>query len=123
MENTAQRPRPSTAETEQRVRRIRRIRPSGNVWFPQQLELLDAVAEWQANARTPFFYLDGVAGSGKTTLAREIARRTEGKTLFAALMGKAAAVMRRKGCEGATAIELAHLSSEDRAHMHGGSAL
>lgn len=47
-------------------------------------------------------YLAGVAGSGKTTIAREI---TEGHAVsFVAPTGKAAGVLRRKGCDGAATI-------------------
>jgi exodeoxyribonuclease-5 len=34
--------------------------------------------------------LAGFAGTGKTTLAHEIARRSNGRTVFAAFTGKAA---------------------------------
>ena len=47
----------------------------------------------------------GYAGTGKTTLAREIARRAGGEVAFAAFSGKAAAVMRQKGCADADTID------------------
>jgi len=48
--------------------------------------------------------LTGGAGTGKTTLARHLAEEVEGKVLFAAFTGKAALVMRSKGCYGASTI-------------------
>lgn len=74
-------------------------------WSAQQLQALDAVRSWQSEATQPFFYLAGYAGTGKSTLANEIAHRSKGKTLFAAYTGKAAAVMREKGCEAAATID------------------
>src|SRR5215475_9459117 len=76
---------------------------------PQQDAALKAVAEWlkakPGRAPTPLvFRLFGYAGTGKTTLARHIAQAVDGKVLFAAFTGKAALVMRSKGCEGASTI-------------------
>ena len=50
------------------------------------------------------FRLFGYAGVGKTTLARHIAEGARGETAFAAFTGKAALVMRSKGCAGASTI-------------------
>ncbi|SDR47095.1 exodeoxyribonuclease-5 [Rhizobiales bacterium GAS113] len=50
------------------------------------------------------FRLFGYAGTGKTTLARHLAESVDGKVLFAAFTGKAAHVMRNKGCPGASTI-------------------
>src|SRR5438309_239041 len=50
------------------------------------------------------FRLFGYAGTGKTTLAKHLAQGVNGKVLFAAFTGKAALVMRRKGCEEASTI-------------------
>ena len=78
------------------------------VFSPQQEAALAAVAEWLPGARRrtgpPIFRLFGFAGTGKTTLARHIADDIDGKVLFAAFTGKAAQVMRSKGCRGASTI-------------------
>jgi exodeoxyribonuclease-5 len=71
---------------------------------PQQERALDAVAQWVRGRRQPFFYLAGYAGTGKTTLARHFASQMEGDVLFASFTGKAASVMRSKGCVGATTL-------------------
>lgn len=49
------------------------------------------------------FYLAGYAGSGKTTLAKELAADA-GVVAFCAYTGKAAHVLAQKGCPGATTI-------------------
>jgi exodeoxyribonuclease-5 len=76
-------------------------------WSAQQRAALDAIETWltkgASKARSPF-YLAGHAGTGKTTLAREIGQRA-GDTVFAAFTGKAASVMRRKGCVNASTID------------------
>jgi exodeoxyribonuclease-5 len=76
---------------------------------PQQDSALKAVADWlkakPGRGATPqVFRLFGYAGTGKTTLARHLAADVSGKVLFAAFTGKAALVMRRKGCDGASTI-------------------
>ena len=50
------------------------------------------------------FRLFGYAGTGKTTLARHLAAHIDGEVKYAAFTGKAALVMRRKGCGGASTI-------------------
>ena len=76
---------------------------------PHQDAALKAVADWlkakPGRAGTPpVFRLFGFAGTGKTTLARHIAEGVEGEVKFAAFTGKAALVMRNKGCDGASTI-------------------
>lgn len=70
----------------------------------QQDAALVAVRRWLAEKSAPFFYLAGYAGTGKTTLARHFAEGFEGRTAYGAFTGKAASVMRSKGCTGATTI-------------------
>jgi len=79
------------------------------VFTPHQDEALKAVAAWlkarPGKSATPqVFRLFGFAGTGKTTLARHIADGVDGKVLFAAFTGKAAQVMRSKGCTSASTI-------------------
>jgi exodeoxyribonuclease-5 len=76
---------------------------------PEQDAALKAVADWlkdkPGRGRVPLiFRLFGYAGTGKTTLAKHVAESVDGKVLFAAFTGKAALVMRSKGCQGATTI-------------------
>jgi exodeoxyribonuclease V len=75
-------------------------------WSPQQAAALKAVASWLAGGSgSPWFYLAGWAGSGKTTLAIEMANLVKGgRVCYAAFTGKAALVMRRKGCHNASTI-------------------
>jgi exodeoxyribonuclease-5 len=79
------------------------------VFTLHQEAALTAVAAWlkaqPGGGRTPqVFRLFGYAGTGKTTLARHIAEAVDGTVLFAAFTGKAASVMRSKGCAKASTI-------------------
>ena len=76
---------------------------------PHQDQALKAVAGWLKakpgkGSTPPVFRLFGYAGTGKTTLARHIADGVDGEVKFAAFTGKAALVMRNKGCDGASTI-------------------
>jgi exodeoxyribonuclease-5 len=76
---------------------------------PHQDAALRAVSDWLkekpgGRGGRKVFRLFGYAGTGKTTLARHIADSADGKVHFAAFTGKAALVMRSKGCAGATTI-------------------
>ena len=76
---------------------------------PHQDAALKAVADWlkekPGTGNTPqVFRLFGYAGTGKTTLAKHIADEADGEVKFAAFTGKAASVMRGKGCGGASTI-------------------
>lgn len=77
------------------------------VFTPHQDQALAAVSAWlkdKPSGSRAIFRLFGYAGTGKTTLARHIADSADGKVLFAAFTGKAAQVMRNKGCHGASTI-------------------
>ena len=76
---------------------------------PHQDAALNAVASWLKDGPgergTPqLFRLFGYAGTGKTTLARHLAAHIDGEVRYAAFTGKAALVMRRKGCAAASTI-------------------
>ncbi len=73
-------------------------------WSRQQDTALDAVRDWLAAADRPVFRLFGYAGTGKTTLAKHIAASADGDVAFAAYTGKAAHVMRMRGCTGAGTV-------------------
>jgi exodeoxyribonuclease-5 len=71
----------------------------------EQEQALQAVLNWHSSTKKEqVFRLFGPAGTGKTTLARAIASRINGEVKFAAFSGKAASVMRQKGCAGASTI-------------------
>jgi ATP-dependent exoDNAse (exonuclease V) alpha subunit len=73
-------------------------------WSPQQDAALLAVAGWLRDPRAPqVFRLFGWAGTGKSTLAVHLAQDA-GRVVYAAFTGKAALVMRKRGCEGASTI-------------------
>ena len=73
-------------------------------WSPQQEAALKAVSRWLKSGDRQIFRLFGYAGSGKTTLARTLAENSDGETIFGAFTGKAALVLRAKGCQGARTI-------------------
>lgn len=74
-------------------------------WSAQQDKALTAVADWiSAPGGAQVFRLFGYAGTGKTTLARHIAEHVDGEVQFAAFTGKAALVLREKGCGEARTI-------------------
>jgi exodeoxyribonuclease-5 len=78
--------------------------PIGREWSREQADAIDQVGRWLKQGEPQVFRLFGYAGVGKTTLARHIAEGARGETAFAAFTGKAALVMRSKGCAGATTI-------------------
>src|SRR5580698_6201516 len=102
--------------------RVDGVEDSGMTWSPQQDKALKAVSAWFQSPRSPqVFRLFGFAGTGKSTLARANADDIDGddgdggprKVLFAAFTGKAALVMRTKGCRGASTIHSLIYAVED----------
>ena len=73
-------------------------------WSQQQDEALKAVSSWLKGSGPQVFRLFGYAGTGKTTLARHLAEAIDGDVVFAAFTGKAALVLRSKGCADARTI-------------------
>lgn len=72
---------------------------------PQQVSALDAIARWLADPNgKQTFYLAGAAGSGKSTITKHAVADVEGPVVYVAPTGKAALVMRRKGCTGARTV-------------------
>lgn len=75
------------------------------VWSPQQLAALDAGRRWldaPVGTVPQVFKIDGLAGTGKTTLAKELYNHARGTVLAAAFTGKAASVLTRKGIPATT---------------------
>jgi len=73
-------------------------------WSAEQENALSSVRAWLAAGERPVFRFFGYAGTGKTTLARHVAEGADGGVVFAAFTGKAAHVMRGKGCPNAGTI-------------------
>ena len=72
-------------------------------WSPQQDAALLKAAKWLRDPMAAqVFYLAGYAGTGKTTLAKHLVDEVRWK--FAAFTGKAAHVLRQKGCHEAQTI-------------------
>lgn len=73
-------------------------------WSPQQDEALSKVSAWLKDKTGPqVFRLFGWAGTGKSTLAQHLAQGVK-QVRYAAFTGKAALVMRKNGCKGASTI-------------------
>lgn len=71
----------------------------------QQTSALDKIGRWLRNPHaSPVFNLYGYAGTGKTTIARHAAEQSGLRVAYAAPTGKAASVLRRKGCPDARTL-------------------
>lgn len=76
---------------------------SGMRFSPQQEEAIAKIVDWFTDDDSPqVFRLFGYAGTGKTTLARHIVDQLGVQALYAAFTGKAAYVLRQKGCDART---------------------
>lgn len=73
-------------------------------WSPGQDQALQTIARLLSSKEQQVQRLFGYAGTGKTTMAMELASSVEGEVLFGAYTGKAAHVLRQKGCSNATTI-------------------
>lgn len=73
-------------------------------WSSEQSAALDRVGRWLRDGEPQVFRMFGYAGVGKTTLAQHIAEGARGDAVFAAFTGKAALVLRSKGCHAASTI-------------------
>ncbi len=82
-----------------------------------QNKAVDAVKQWMDHGQQPFFYLAGSAGTGKTVLANHLAKQENDTVLFAAFTGKAASVLRSKGCPGATTIHSLIYTSRGKSEL------
>lgn len=73
-------------------------------WSAEQDRALKEISAWIKRGSPQVFRMFGFAGTGKTTLARHIAEGIDGDVRFGAFTGKAALVMRSKGCDDASTI-------------------
>lgn len=77
-------------------------------WSKQQQDALDDIARWMKTDQQ-LYRLFGYAGTGKSTIAKYAA---SGATLFCAFTGKAAYVLRQKGCEAFTIHQLIYMPKD-----------
>jgi len=82
----------------------------------EQMDAIRAVSTWIKDPnKKPYFKLFGYAGTGKTTIAKLFAENINGLVLYAAFTGKAAMVLRSKGCKDARTIHsLVYVADEDQ---------
>jgi exodeoxyribonuclease-5 len=92
---------------------------AGMDFAPQQQEAIGKIVDWYAgdDHEKQVFRLFGYAGTGKTTLARHIVDRLGVNAQFAAFTGKAAYVLRTKGCDARTIHSLIYQPVE-KARKH-----
>ena len=91
---------------------VGKIDMSDIIWNDDQAAAITKFRKWwltPQEKRSEFFYLAGVAGTGKSLLANHLAEIVKGDdesaiVLFGAFTGKAAGVLRGKGCVGACTI-------------------
>lgn len=84
---------------------------------PQQSEAMLRVQNWLLDeGRAPYLYIAGYAGTGKTTIAVNLAELVGGmdRLLYAAFTGKAALQLSTKGCVGATTLHRILYSPVDK---------
>jgi len=85
---------------------------------PQQDAAIRAVEKWWRTSDKQVFHLFGYAGTGKTTLARHLAKTIGDDVLFGAYTGKAAHILKTKGCSGAATIHSMIYRSRDKSKEH-----
>ena len=71
---------------------------------PQQAAAVKRAEAWLKDKDAPVLFIGGYAGTGKTTIARHLAEDDNLDVLYGAYTGKAAMVMRKAGCQGASTI-------------------
>ena len=72
---------------------------------PKQARGKDAILRWFSDpCSQQTFYLAGLGGTGKSEAIAHVVNEIDGRVLFGAFTGRAASVMRRKGCEGASTL-------------------
>lgn len=81
---------------------------------PQQDNALVRADRWYRESDKQVFHLFGYAGTGKTTLAKHLAQNIDGEVLFGAYTGKAAHVLRTKGCHNAATLHSMIYRSRDK---------
>ncbi|WP_020187812.1 AAA family ATPase [Methylopila sp. 73B] len=71
---------------------------------PQQEIAAADFTRWFRSPSSPVYRLFGYAGTGKTTLAKQLAESVSYSTRYAAFTGKAALMLKRRGCTDASTI-------------------
>lgn len=74
------------------------------IWSAQQERALLRVRKWLLARDKPYFTLAGYAGTGKTTMARDLTSGIAGDVYFVAYSGKAAHVLRKTGISAASTV-------------------
>lgn len=84
------------------------------VLTPEQQEATQRIGAWYKTRNQPIYRLGGYAGTGKTTIIKDIIRDGEfGSVACAAFTGKAASVLSKKGVPASTIHSLIYNYDED----------
>lgn len=70
----------------------------------QQATAVGIAADFLSDSSRQVLRIDGFAGTGKTTIAQALSEGIDGLVLFAAYTGKAASVLKSKGCAPASTL-------------------
>jgi exodeoxyribonuclease-5 len=86
---------------------------------PQQAKAADDVANWfnGGTSSEQVYRLFGYAGTGKTTIAKHIVGALDCSHVYAAYTGKAASVLKRKGCPATTIHSLIYKVEEQNEEL------
>ena len=68
------------------------------MWSPGQETALKTISRWLRDSDSRELFLFGYAGTGKTTLAKELQLLTAGRVMYSSYTGKAVNVLLKKGC-------------------------
>ena len=83
-------------------------------WSLEQDLALLKIERWLDTGTEQVFHFFGYAGVGKTSMAQAIAEGVDGLVLVGAFTGKAAWVLRQKGCDNACTIHSMIYHSRDK---------
>jgi exodeoxyribonuclease-5 len=78
---------------------------------PQQNQALESIQAWIRAGGSECYRLFGYAGTGKTTIAKHVMSMVD-RVIFASFTGKAALVLRQKGCHAQTIHSLIYIPAE-----------
>lgn len=80
----------------------------------EQSRAIDVVSVWLKNGSSPVLKLFGVAGTGKSTIAKHIADALDGQTSYVAYTGRACDILRRHGMPAQTVHSALYLPMSER---------
>src|SRR5215831_6678012 len=90
----------------------------------QQTTALAKILQWRRGSKQPFYYLAGLAGTGKTELAVRLQHELPDLSLqYCSFTGKAASVLRQRGADNAVTMHSLLYGPPQRKHKNGADEL